>query len=287
MRPIKTFAPFVLFAVAVGGAGAAGCATTQGPPPQELVTARASYDRASRGPAAQIDPADLHTARNTLAAAEQAFKDGDTQETKDLAYTADRQAQAAEAIARTTQTMQQRDQVVAAMHSSTVAALGRANTQVASQRGELQSQEERTKDAETRAAQASQFLLHVASVSCEPRGIVITLQGNVLFPTGKAELLPSARAKLDDVAKELGIQDPTSRIEVEGHTDAQGRAPANLELSQRRADTVRDYLVAHGIAAERVTAQGFGANQPVADNSTPEGRAANRRVEIVIQPPGK
>jgi outer membrane protein OmpA-like peptidoglycan-associated protein len=280
MRSIDILGGFVLVSAV------AGCASTPAAPPQDLVAARATYERASRGPAAQIDPADLHTARNTLAAAEQSFRDdGDTQDTRDLAYTADRQAQAAEATARTMQTIQQRDQVVAQMNASTLAALGRTNMQVASQQGELQSEALRRQDAEKRAAQASAFLVHVASVSCEPRGIVITLSGNVLFPTGKADLLAGAQAKLDDVAKELTRQDPVSKIVVEGHTDSQGRAPLNQDLSQRRADTVRDYLVSHGIAAERVTAQGFGATQPVGDNATPDGRASNRRVEVVIQPP--
>ncbi len=267
-------------------AAMAGCASTPAAPPQDLITARATYDRASRGPAAKLTPADLHTARNTLAASEQSLQDnGDTQETRDLAYTAARQAEAAEVTARAMMATQERDQVVAQMNASTIAALGRANTQVASQEGQLQSEEMRRQEAEKRAAQASAFLVHVASVSCEPRGIVITLSGNVLFPTGKSELLPSAKAKLNDVVAELTRQDPVSTIVVEGHTDSQGRAPMNMDLSQRRAQTVRDYLVGRGIPAERVSAIGFGANQPVGDNSTPEGRASNRRVEIVIQPP--
>jgi outer membrane protein OmpA-like peptidoglycan-associated protein len=71
---------------------------------------------------------------------------------------------------------------------------------------------------------------------------------------------------------------------VEGYTDSQGGEGFNRELSQHRAEAVRTYLIAHGISADRVTAQGFGLANPVADNATPEGRADNRRVEIVVQP---
>jgi outer membrane protein OmpA-like peptidoglycan-associated protein len=71
---------------------------------------------------------------------------------------------------------------------------------------------------------------------------------------------------------------------VEGHTDSQGKAEDNHTLSVNRANAVRDYLVAHEIAADRIAAIGFGEERSIADNSTPEGRANNRRVEIVIKP---
>ncbi len=74
---------------------------------------------------------------------------------------------------------------------------------------------------------------------------------------------------------------------VEGHADSQGAAAHNQDLSQRRAESVRGYLVSHGITSNRVTAQGFGVTRPIADNASPEGRANNRRVEIVVQPAGK
>jgi outer membrane protein OmpA-like peptidoglycan-associated protein len=95
--------------------------------------------------------------------------------------------------------------------------------------------------------------------------------------------MPGAQTKLNEVADELGKQDTESKIVVEGFTDSQGGASYNQDLSQRRAQSVRDYLVSRGIASDRVSAQGYGMNQPVADNSTPEGRANNRRVQIVVQ----
>jgi outer membrane protein OmpA-like peptidoglycan-associated protein len=114
--------------------------------------------------------------------------------------------------------------------------------------------------------------------------MVITLSGGVLFASGKTELLPAAQLKLNEVADALIKEDPLSKIVVEGHTDSQGSAPFNQDLSQRRAQSVRDYLVSRGIASDRITAQGYGLTRSVADTGSPEGRANNRRVEIVVQP---
>ena len=97
-------------------------------------------------------------------------------------------------------------------------------------------------------------------------------------------LLPGAQVKLNEVAQALTEQNPESKMIVEGHTDSQGSAASNQDLSQRRAQSVRDYLVSRGIAADRITAQGVGPTRPIADNASAEGRANNRRVEIIIQP---
>jgi outer membrane protein OmpA-like peptidoglycan-associated protein len=96
--------------------------------------------------------------------------------------------------------------------------------------------------------------------------------------------LPSAQAKLTEVADALTKEDSESKIVVEGHTDSQGGASYNQDLSQRRAQSVRDYLVTRGMASDRVTSEGFGLTRPIADNGSAEGRANNRRVEIVVQP---
>lgn len=277
--------------------GTAGCATVM--PPQELVTAREVYGRASTGPAASLNPTDLHTAKLSLAEAESSFdKDGDSQVTRDLAYTAERKAATAESRARAMKVMGDKDQVVAGMHSGvaaqgkmSAAELARANQALASkdqalqaQGAALQTEVQRRQDAEKRAAQAAADLAKFASVKQETRGMVITLNGSVLFASGKSELLPAAQAKLTDVAKALTEQDPDAKMVVEGHTDSQGAAAFNQDLSQRRAQSVRDYLVTRGIASDRITAEGFGPSRSIADNASPEGRANNRRVEIVVKP---
>jgi outer membrane protein OmpA-like peptidoglycan-associated protein len=278
-------------------ATAAGCATAL--PPQDLVTARATYVRASQGAAASLDPADLHTADESLKLAEASFtRNGDTQGTRDLAYVADRRAQIAEARGGAAQAGAQQQQTLGQMHeaetaqlAATSGQLGRANTQLALQGQAMQNQnqalateQQRRADAEKAAAKATADLAAFASVKQETRGMVITLSGSVLFVSNKSDLLPGAQIKLNEVADALTKQDSESKIVVEGHTDSQGGAGYNQDLSQRRAQTVRDYLVTRGISADRVTSQGFGLTRPIADNATAEGRANNRRVEIVVQP---
>lgn len=95
------------------------------------------------------------------------------------------------------------------------------------------------------------------------------------FASAKWDLLPAAQLKLNDVANALTKEDPTSKMVVEGHTDSQGAPAYNQDLSQHRAQAVRDYLVTRGIAADRITAQGFGSGRSIADNNSPEeiGRA--------------
>jgi outer membrane protein OmpA-like peptidoglycan-associated protein len=273
------------FAIAVG---ISACATTA--PPADLVAARTSYERAQHGTAAKFNPADLDTARKAIQAAEQSFADeGDTQQTRDLAYAADRRSQIAEARANTTQATAKAQQTTDDMHATTSAQLGRANQKLALQGQQMQTQSqqltterEAREAADKRAAQAAADLAKVASVKQEDRGMVITLSGGVLFASGKADLLGNAQMKLNSVADALTQQDPDSTMIVEGHTDSQGKVAYNQELSQRRAQVVRDYLVSRGIAADRVTAQGFGSSRSVADNASAEGRANNRRVEIVV-----
>jgi outer membrane protein OmpA-like peptidoglycan-associated protein len=278
-------------------AGIAGCAASL--PPQDLLTARASYGRASRGPAASLDPADLHSASESLQLAEQSFvKDGDTQGTRDLAYIADRRAQIAEARGFSMQSNVRQQATLDRMHAAetsqlaeTSGHLGQANMQIALQNQALRNdkqqidvERQRREEAEQRAARATADLAAFAAVKQETRGMVITLSGSVLFVSNESTLLPSAMLKLNQVADALTRQDSESKILVEGYCDSQGGATYNMDLSQRRAQAVRDYLVARGIASDRLTAQGFGLTQPVADNATAEGRADNRRVEIVVSP---
>jgi outer membrane protein OmpA-like peptidoglycan-associated protein len=266
------------------------CASTL--PPPDLVTARQNYDRASMGPAPQTNPADMHEAKKQLDVAEASFvEDGDTQETRDQAYLAIRKTDLAVVKARTQQAHEARMRVVNAMHADerrtvalTAAELSRTKNELAAHEEALKNETTRRQEAEKRAAQAAADLAKFATVKQEARGMVITLSGAVLFETAKADLLPAAQLKLNDVATALTQEDPLSKIVVEGHTDSQGAADYNQELSQRRAQTVRDYLVSRGIASDRITAQGFGFSRPMADNKSPEGRANNRRVEIVVQP---
>ena len=120
----------------------------------------------------------------------------------------------------------------------------------------------------------------------DERGTVITLSGSVLFASGESELLPAAQRRLSQVAQTLKEQSPDANIVVEGHTDSRGSESYNLELSAKRAQAVRSYLVAEGVDPGRIQAEGLGYAHPVSDNKTAEGRANNRRVEIVVHPEG-
>jgi outer membrane protein OmpA-like peptidoglycan-associated protein len=112
--------------------------------------------------------------------------------------------------------------------------------------------------------------------------MVITLEGEVLFKTGKFDLKPGGMAKLDMIADALKGKD--APIVVYGFTDSVGAHDMNMTLSQNRAQTVRDYLVSKGLPQDVITAQGKGPDAPIADNTSVEGRAMNRRVEIVVSP---
>lgn len=132
-----------------------------------------------------------------------------------------------------------------------------------------------------KALQGNQYYKNPFKVNIQfepPKSFVLD---NCTFETGKAELKPEAYAVLDELVEYLKRKDD-ERVEIGGHTDNVGKADANMVLSQNRANTVRAYLLMKGIAPERVTAQGYGLTQPVAENDTAEGRALNRRTEVKI-----
>jgi outer membrane protein OmpA-like peptidoglycan-associated protein len=107
----------------------------------------------------------------------------------------------------------------------------------------------------------------------------IVLRG-VNFDFNKSTLQPAGKPILDEAARILK-DNPTLNIEVQGYTDGIGSVPYNLKLSDRRAATVKSYLVGQGVSASRLTTKGFGKSNPVATNDTADGRAQNRRVELV------
>ncbi len=113
--------------------------------------------------------------------------------------------------------------------------------------------------------------------------LIVTLPEGILFATDSAAVMPSLMNDLYAVADNLNRY-PNSRVEVIGHTDNTGSAAYNMDLSQRRAMSVATVLRNGGVSAARVVAYGRGEDQPVASNLTPEGRAQNRRVEIIIRP---
>jgi outer membrane protein OmpA-like peptidoglycan-associated protein len=148
---------------------------------------------------------------------------------------------------------------------------------------QLEQEKQARRETEMKLTATLQAMRDLQSVKEETRGLVITLSGAVLFASGKSVLLPAARSALDNVAEALKAT-PDRTITVEGHTDSQGSQQSNMDLSQRRGDAVRSYLITRGIDASKIQATGFGPNRPVADNTSADGRGNNRRVEIVLAP---
>jgi len=113
--------------------------------------------------------------------------------------------------------------------------------------------------------------------------ITLNMPGNVTFDTDSSALRPQFFGVLNSVGKVLTEYDKTV-VEVAGHTDSTGSDSYNMQLSQRRANTVGEYLYTQGIMDQRIISVGMGEHHPIADNSTPEGRQLNRRVEITLVP---
>lgn len=113
--------------------------------------------------------------------------------------------------------------------------------------------------------------------------IILNMPSSITFETDSAELRPQFYDVLNSVSQVLEEYEKTL-VNVAGHTDSTGAASYNQTLSEKRARNVAQYLIAQGVNPTRVAAEGMGENQPVASNQTPEGRQANRRVEITLAP---
>jgi outer membrane protein OmpA-like peptidoglycan-associated protein len=275
---------------------AVGCAST-GPTP-ELLDARRAYETARTAPEARYTPDRVLEAKQALDRAERAHQDDPgSSEEKGLAYIATRRSElaviygnyeldqrkqeAAEVNYRARQDQLRREAEGTAQASQKE--LQGTRERLGTVQGSLAQEREARRKAESTAAAALASLEQVAKVKDDSRGTIITLDGSVLFVSGKAELLPIAQKKLDDVAKALNDTDESQKITVEGHTDSNGNDEFNLKLSRDRAEAVRSYLVTRGVKSERIEAVGKGETTPIASNENPEGRANNRRVEIVVQ----
>jgi outer membrane protein OmpA-like peptidoglycan-associated protein len=152
-----------------------------------------------------------------------------------------------------------------------------ANAKIAAEAAQRQKLEQ--EKAQLRARLLEQFN-RVLPTTDTPRGLVVNM-GDVLFATGKADLNQDAKIAL---AKLSGIvlNYPSLKLAIAGYTDSTGSADFNQTLSEKRANAVMAYLMGQGLSDASMTAQGYGPNDPVADNNTAAGRQKNRRVEIVI-----
>jgi outer membrane protein OmpA-like peptidoglycan-associated protein len=281
---------------------AAGCATAP-PIPEELAQARELYENQRTGVTGQVAPAALLDARKAIEVATAAYeKNPRSVEAKDFSYVALRKTQLAAAKANIDLALIQREKIqrdklaMAQLElermkeelAKSQEALDKAGIELEGEKSrsamtarELEAERASRLEAEQRANQAADELSKISQVKRDERGVVLTLSGSVTFASGQAELLEGAEAKLDEVAEALKKAKPKGVV-IEGHTDSQGSASLNKTLSQQRADAVKDYLVDQGVPAESIRAKGMGESKSIADNDTPEGRAMNRRVEIVL-----
>jgi outer membrane protein OmpA-like peptidoglycan-associated protein len=184
-------------------------------------------------------------------------------------------AQAAAEAARNN--AQQQQQVAEANSDQDRAAAASAQAAAASSDAQLQ---QAVQDRETLRARLLQQFNLILETRDTARGLVVNMS-DVLFDSGKFTLRPLAREKLAKISG-IVLAYPSLNLAIEGNTDSVGTDDFNQQLSQQRAQGVRDYLTQEGVPAASTTATGYGKTRPVASNDTPEGRQENRRVELVV-----
>ena len=272
----------------------AACATIR--PSGELTEARTIYQRLMSSGADRRVEADLLRTNTAIIEADAAFTARKAQEDVDaLGHIALRLAQTAEAN-------NARWAADRAADSLRTARLQRLLTLSESQRADLEAKRQLSEqemlalrqraDSLRNAAdeanrrlnealgQLRSLVAEITNLQQTQRGLVISLS-DILFDVGKSTLKPGAQASIGRIAVVL-TQYPQHQILVEGHTDATGGDAFNHQLSHDRANTVRTALIAGGVDASKISAEGFGETRPVATNDTAPGRQQNRRVEIVI-----
>jgi outer membrane protein OmpA-like peptidoglycan-associated protein len=272
----------VLTVAAAVSLALAGCATAP-TAPDGAAEVRAKLTRL------QADPSLASRAPVALQEAETAVRVAEEPVIKDAAlgahrvYMADRKVEIAMAQAATSQAEDQRVKLGEARERSRLEARTReADRAHADADATRVAAAGAASEAALKAADMQRQIDALQAKTTE-RGIVLTL-GDVLFTTGMADLKAGAVSNLDRLVTFLN-QNPDRRVEIEGHTDNVGSDDYNQGLSQRRADSVRSFLMQRGIASERIVAAGMGEQRPVADNTSEGGRQQNRRVEVIIANP--
>src|SRR5216683_560206 len=185
--------------------------------------------------------------------------------------------QAAAEAARQTEAAEKAKAEAVAQQQALAAETAKAQ-QAAAQSEQLRQQAE--KEKQELRSRLLQQLNTILATRDSARGLIASMS-DVLFKTGRFELLPGARERLAKISG-IVLAYPSLHLQVEGHTDSVGSDEYNQQLSEKRASAVRDYLVQQGIGAESIEARGLGKTEPVATNDTPEGRQQNRRVELVL-----
>lgn len=252
--------------VLVGGAAAAVLAACSSTPEriESLETARTLVPQVEASPRAGVAATNVADARKALATANRLYEDGGN--VQDIEYEAQIATLNAQIANHKILTAQARDDIEK----------GTAERQAVL----LQSREREARAAQMRSQSLEQELADLKAKKTD-RGIVLTL-GDVLFDTGKATLKPGAMHTIDRLATALK-DDPTRKVQIEGHTDSTGSAEFNQVLSEHRAEAVQGALLMRGVASDQISTAGRGASSPVASNDNAAGRQQNRRVELIFQ----
>lgn len=262
-------------------AGIAACSSTPDTNNQ-LEQARAEFERAQSNPqVVTLAAEELKEAGDSLRTTERAWKEREEQERiNHLAYLTKQRVTIAQESAKN-RAAQETISNAAAERDRMRLAL-RTNEADSAKRDLAQTEAEAQRMREAAAERVSDLESQLKELNAEKtdRGMVVTL-GDVLFDTGKSELLAGSRNNLSKLA-EVMKNNPETTALVEGHTDSVGSASYNYSLSQRRADSVRDALVNMGVKNDRLSTRAHGPDVPKADNGSAAGRQMNRRVEIVF-----
>lgn len=243
----------------------------QGAEDARLITIRKikAEDEANEARARQAAEQDAEQQRAAAQQAAEQRAQAEAQAQQEAAQRAQAEAAAQEAQAREQQA---------------AAARATAEAQAAQAREQQQQAEQAAAAAAQQAAQMRerlrQQLNQVLETQETARGLIVNMP-NVLFAFNKYDLKPEAREKLAKVSGIL-LAYPDLKVQVEGYTDIIGSDEYNQKLSEERAGTVRDYLVDQNVQSGNISAEGYGKSHPIADNSTSEGRAQNRRVQLVV-----
>jgi len=247
-------------------------------PNERLIAAQSALERARADTArAELTPTEMERADQAVQRAEREWRKNDSRaEVDHQAYLAQRQVDLAVATGQRRETERAIEQ----------ASRERDAIQIEQSRRQADSAQAQATTAQMQADQERQRADQLASRLRElqaketARGLVVTFS-DVLFDVGRAELRPGALARVDQLAAVMR-EYPERNVLIEGFTDSTGSPATNQELSERRAMSVRQALVARGIDARRVVARGHADRYPVADNSSAAGRQQNRRVEAVL-----
>jgi len=275
-----------LGAAAVASLVLAGCASTP-VAPQGAAEARSKLTSLQSDPnLAERAPAAIKAAEVAVQAAEQPVSKSEAALGAHRVYMADRQVDIAVAKASTRYAEDQRATMSDARDRARLDARTREADAARNDATMAQSAAAASRaDADSAREDADDLQRQIDALQAEAtdRGLVLTL-GDVLFATGRSDVKVGATSNLNKLVAFLNKY-PDRNVQIEGHTDNVGSDDLNQGLSQRRAESVKAYLVQQGIAASRLTAVGMGETQPLADNTSDSGRQQNRRVVAIIENP--